>query len=110
MRSTRKSSHRHNTENDGYNSDESFSPESVIFDSTEELSEVETEATDIDPLDEADCHVDVDDIPDLLCGAAHPPEYYRRIAEEVNDIDFDEQDYSPGTVTLIDAVEGHWQR
>ena len=101
---------RHHTENDGYDSDESFSLESVIFDSTEELSDAETEATEIDPLDEVGCHADVDDIPDLLYGATHPPDYYRRIAEEVNDVNFDEQDYSPGTEALLDAVERPWQR
>ncbi|KAK7408613.1 hypothetical protein QQX98_009215 [Neonectria punicea] len=101
---------RHHSWNDDYDSDDSFSPENELFDSIEDVSDAEIDITEIDPLDDVDCHVDVKDILDILDDAIHPPEYYRRIAEEINDGDFEEQDYSPGTERLLNAVEEHWQR
>ncbi|KAH6975591.1 hypothetical protein EDB80DRAFT_900152 [Ilyonectria destructans] len=95
---------RHRSRNDEYDSDDSPSPENVVFDLNQEVSDAETDITEIDPLDDVDCHVDIEDLPDLLDGAVYPPEYYRRIAEEV----FDKQDYSPGTERLLNAVEDHW--
>ncbi|KAM0269259.1 hypothetical protein ACHAQH_009792 [Verticillium albo-atrum] len=71
-----------------YDSDDSFSPEDPIFDVDEEASDAETDITEVNPLDDADCHVDVEDLPDLL-DVVRPLECYRRIAEEVNNSDFD---------------------
>lgn len=82
---------RHYPGNDGYDSDEPFSSESVTFHSTEEPSMIRD--------------VEADDIPDLLCSAVYPPEYYYHIAEEVNNVDFDEQDYSPGTEKLFNVIK-----
>ncbi|KAH7012484.1 C2H2 finger domain protein [Microdochium trichocladiopsis] len=99
---------RQRSRKDEYDSDDSFSPEDV-FDVDEEASDAESDITEVDPFDDVDCHVDVEDLADLL-GAAHPPEFYQRIAEQVDDSDLDTQDYSPGTERLLDAVEDHWQR
>lgn len=102
--------HRYHMETDAYDSNDLFSPESTLFDSTGDILDAETAATKIDSFNEVDCQVDVEDLPNLLCGAAHPPEYYRQIAKDINDIDFDKQDYSPGTEILLNVVESHWRR
>ncbi|KAH7377090.1 hypothetical protein B0T11DRAFT_347438 [Plectosphaerella cucumerina] len=75
---------RQRSREDKYDSDDSFTPEEPIF------------------------NVNVEDLADLLDGV-HPPEYYRCIAEDVNDGDLDAQDYSPGTEALLSAVEDHWK-
>ena len=75
---------RYRSRDDEYDSDDSFSPEDDIFDVDEEVSDAETDNTEINLLDKVDCDVDAEDLPDLLDNTAHPPEYYRRIAEEVN--------------------------
>ncbi|KAH8654664.1 hypothetical protein BGZ61DRAFT_524198 [Ilyonectria robusta] len=95
---------------DADDSDASFSPEDdTIFDVNEdEASDAETDITEINPFDDVDDHVDVDDLTQLLDNV-HPPEYYQRIAAEVNEGALDGQDYSTGTEKLLNAVEEHWQ-
>ncbi|KAH8652841.1 C2H2 finger domain protein [Ilyonectria robusta] len=95
---------------DADDSDASFSPEDdEVFDVNEdEVSDAETDITEINPFDDVDDHVDVDDLTQLLDNV-HPPEYYHRIAAEVNEGALDGQDYSPGTEKLLNAVEEHWQ-
>lgn len=95
---------------DADDSDASFSPEDdTVFDVNEdEASDAETDITEINPFDDVDDHVDVDDLTQLLDNV-HPPEYYQRIAAEVNEGALDGQDYSPGTEKLLNAVEEHWQ-
>jgi hypothetical protein len=41
----------------------------------------------------------------LFSGNIHPPEYYRRFLEGVNETEFKSQDYSKGITILLDALE-----
>ncbi|RYP20248.1 hypothetical protein DL767_009494 [Monosporascus sp. MG133] len=95
---------RRRSRNDDYDSDDSYSPEDSVFDVNDvDVSDADTDITDIDPcddvnrFDDVDGHGDAENLPELLDDAVHPPEYHRRIAEEVNVGDFDTQDYSRGT-------------
>lgn len=62
--------------NDGYDFDELFLFESVIFYLIEEFLMIRD--------------VEVDDILDFFCSVVYLLEYYYYIVEEVNNVDFDE--------------------
>lgn len=85
---------------------------SDLFDIAEDDCGSDTDATSIEDLDigdaEVDDEADVEDQIALFSGNVHPPEYYRQAVEEFNESTFDCEDYSPGTTSLLDAVEEQW--
>ncbi|OAQ57486.1 C2H2 finger domain-containing protein [Pochonia chlamydosporia 170] len=91
-------------------SDSSFSPEiESCFDEDEaDLSGEETEATDLDVQQDDD--LGFEDQIQLFGGNIHPPEYYRSGIEEFNESSFVDEDYSPGSTILLDAIELQWQQ
>ena len=99
---------RRRSNSDAYDSDSSFSPnDDDVFDASEH-SDTDTDITDVDEFDNLE--IDVDDQVQLFDGNLHPPEYYRRGIEELNEGDFDGEDYSKGTEVLLDGIEEKWQR
>lgn len=97
---------------DAYDSDASFSPEDDgnLFDIHEDQDDAETDATDLGDLtdmDPDDEDVDVDDQIQLFGGNVHPPEHYRKAVEIFDKSAFDGEDYSPGSILLLDAVENN---
>lgn len=100
-------------------SDVSYSPDDEydsdeLFDRNEaDSSDAETEATDADlDLDGNTkyANVDVEDQIQLFGGNVHSPEHYRQAVEEFNDIDYETQDYSDGSLLLLDACEEQWRQ
>jgi hypothetical protein len=85
---------------------------SHVLDIVEEESGSDIDATSIeDPdIDDADVddEADVEDQIALFGGNVYPPEYYRQAVGEFNESAFDCEDYSPGTTSLLDAVEEQW--
>lgn len=84
-----------------FDSDVSFSPEEDELFDIEDHSDDLTELTDIEDLDEDDNYDDDDDDNDddnkLFGGNTHPPEYYRRGMDDLDDSESDGEDYSPGS-------------
>jgi hypothetical protein len=101
-----------------YDSDASYSPETEdvgddIFDPEgSDLSGSDREPTEVD--DEAlgdndgTTDIDVDDQIQLFGGNVHPPEYYRQAVENFNEEDYEKQDYSDGSLVLLNACEAQW--
>ncbi|KAK1975244.1 C2H2 finger domain-containing protein [Colletotrichum cereale] len=99
---------------DAYDSDDSFSPNDNnasentssagkdVFDVNEDEDGSDTEATDAEDLD---AELDVEDLSKLFAGNLQPPEYWRRAVEDMNESEFECQDYSPSTTALLDNVE-----
>lgn len=100
---------RRRLQNDRDDPNDPYPPGNVFVDSDEELSDAETDISEKKPFDDAGWHVEEQDLPDLI-EAGLPPEYYHRIANEINNIEFDTPDYSPGTLSLLNAVEDDWKR
>ncbi|KAK2051368.1 C2H2 finger domain-containing protein [Colletotrichum caudatum] len=104
-----------------YDSDDSFSPsddgtDEDTFDTNEDVFDVDadgdgsdTEATDAEDLEE-DAILDVEDQVKLFGGNLHPPEYWRKAVEEMNENEWEYQDYSPLTTALLDNVEEQYFR
>lgn len=44
----------------------------------------------------------------LFGGNIHPPDYYLRALDEFNYEVYASQDYSPGSMLLLDAIEQRW--
>ncbi|XP_044723688.1 nucleoplasmin-like protein [Hirsutella rhossiliensis] len=103
-----------------YDSDASYSPENEfddggLFDKVEPLhSDTYAEATDVEDLnfDDADGFVDADveDQVQLFGGNVHPPEYYREAVEKFNETAYEAQDYSDGSLLLLDACDAQWRQ
>ena len=103
-----------------YDSDASYSPEDddvedELFDRNgSDHSESETEATDVEDLsldDDDGCDdIDVDDQVQFFGGNIHPPEYYRHAVESFNESAYETQDYSDGSLLLLDACEEQWRQ
>ncbi|CCF41454.1 C2H2 finger domain-containing protein [Colletotrichum higginsianum] len=105
---------------DAYDSDDSFSPSDddisedtsnaneCVFDVNEDDDGSDTDATDADDLEE-DAELDVEDQIKLFGGNLHPPDYWRKAVEDMNDSEFECQDYSPSTTALLDNVEEQWR-
>ncbi|KAK6222509.1 putative C2H2 finger domain-containing protein [Colletotrichum tabaci] len=103
---------------DAYDSDDSFSPNDNdasentssagedVFDVNEDEDGSDTEATDAEDLD---VELDVEDLSKLFGGNLQPPEYWRRAVEDMNESEFECQDYSPSTTALLDNVEEQWR-
>ncbi|KAK1974959.1 C2H2 finger domain-containing protein [Colletotrichum cereale] len=103
---------------DAYDSDDSFSPNDNdasentssagedVFDVNEDEDGSDTEATDAEDLD---AELDVEDLSKLFGGNLQPPEYWRRAVEDMNESEFECQDYSPSTTALLDNVEEQWR-
>lgn len=96
-------------------SDASFVQESDddFSDIVDEPSDHDTELTDVDDLsthkpDDLEADVDLEDQVQLFEGNLHPPEHYRQALEEFNEEAYEGQDYSPGTILLLDATEERW--
>ncbi|KID94307.1 C2H2 finger domain protein, partial [Metarhizium majus ARSEF 297] len=110
---------RANSSAPSHGSDASYSPEDddvedELFDRNgSDHSESETEATDIDDLsldDDDGCDdIDVDDQVQFFGGNIHPPEYYRHVVESFNESAYETQDYSDGSLLLLDACEEQWR-
>jgi hypothetical protein len=66
----------------------------------------QTDATDISD-NEVDNSAE-DDIAWLLKDNQHPPEYYVRLEENLDETEFTKEDYSPGTTLLLDRIEEQW--
>lgn len=96
-------------DSDGQSADEDCSD---IFDIAEDEYGSDTDATSIEDLhiDDADVddEADVEDQIALFGGNIHLPEHYRQAVEDFNESAFDCEDYSPGTTSLLDAVEEQW--
>ncbi|GKT52612.1 uncharacterized protein ColSpa_12793 [Colletotrichum spaethianum] len=102
-----------------YDPDDSFSPSDDdsskgtfksndnVFDVDEDEDGSDTDVTDLEDLEE-NAQPDVDDQIKLFGGNLHPPEYWRKAVEEMNESDFECQDYSPSTTALLDNVEEQW--
>ncbi|QLI67036.1 uncharacterized protein G6M90_00g030440 [Metarhizium brunneum] len=111
---------RANSSAPSYDSDASYSPEDddvedELFDRNgSDHSESETEATDVEDLsldDEDGCDdIDVDDQVQFFGGNIHPPEYYRHAVESFNESAYETQDYSDGSLLLLDACEEQWRQ
>ncbi|CCF42280.1 C2H2 finger domain-containing protein [Colletotrichum higginsianum] len=105
---------------DASNSDDSLSPSDDdisdgtsnanedVFDVNEDEDGPSTDATDIEDLDK-EAELDVEDQIMLFGGNLHPPDYWRRAVEEMNESEFEGQDYSPSTMALLDNVEEQWR-
>ncbi|GJD04365.1 C2H2 finger domain-containing protein [Colletotrichum higginsianum] len=105
---------------DAYDSDDSFSPSDddisedtfnaneCVFDVNEDDDGSDTDATDAEDLEE-DAELDVEDQIKLFGGNLHPPDYWRKAVEDMNDSEFECQDYSPSTTALLDNVEEQWR-
>ncbi|KAK2035837.1 C2H2 finger domain-containing protein [Colletotrichum somersetense] len=81
-------------------SEGTFKANEHVFDVNEDEDGSDTDATD----DE----LDVEDQIKLFGGNLHPPEYWRKAVEDMNDDEFECQDYSPSTTALLDNVEEQW--
>ncbi|XP_044715124.1 uncharacterized protein HRG_11392 [Hirsutella rhossiliensis] len=103
-----------------YDSDASYSPQNEfddggLFDKVEPLhSDTYAEATDVEDLNfnDADGFVDADveDQVQLFGGNVHPPEYYREAVEKFNETAYEAQDYSDGSLLLLDACDAQWRQ
>lgn len=53
---------------------------------------------------------DIDDLADSFAVAdnAHPPEYYIRQLKELEESEFEKEDYKTSTTSLLDRIEEHW--
>jgi len=53
---------------------------------------------------------DIAELADFLADTdnAHPPEYYTRQLEELDESEFEKEDYAKGTTALLDRIEEHW--
>lgn len=95
-------------------SDASYAPQSDDgVSDVEEPLDHETDLTDADELSprdtkELDSDLDLEDQVQLFGGNVHPPDYYLRALDEFNHEAYASQDYSPGSVLLLDAMEQRW--
>lgn len=87
----------------------SRSTRSVLVETHKESSDAETDIPETKVLDDADWHVEEQDLQDMF-EARHPPEYYHRIANEIDDVALNTRNYSPGTLSLLHATEEDWKR
>ena len=73
----------------------------------DEYSSLETDVTDVEDLglDDEDVNIDVEDQILLFDRIVHPPEYYQNGVEEFNENAFEGEDYNPGSMILLNAVE-----
>ncbi|XP_044715341.1 uncharacterized protein HRG_10920 [Hirsutella rhossiliensis] len=46
----------------------------------------------------------------LFGGNVHPPEYYREAVEKFNETAYEAQDYSDGSLLLLDACDAQWRQ
>ncbi|KAM4061566.1 hypothetical protein HRG_013220 [Hirsutella rhossiliensis] len=53
---------------------------------------------------------DVEDQVQLFGGNVHPPEYYREAVEKFNETAYEAQDYSDGSLLLLDACDAQWRQ
>ncbi|KJZ72256.1 hypothetical protein HIM_08398 [Hirsutella minnesotensis 3608] len=94
-----------------YDSDASYSPgdDSDSDASCHQKHEAITDADESDigsfgPEDEYECAAsDIEDQAQLFGGNVHSAEYYKKAVEEFNECDWDTQDYSNGSLLLLDA-------
>jgi hypothetical protein len=77
----------------------------------QEGTDAETEPTDVDTDVDGD---DEADLPDLewLAGEenAHPPEYYLDQENNSDESEDEDEDYSDGSLLLLDMIEGNFYR
>ena len=77
----------------------------------QEETDVDTERTDVDTDVDGD---DEADLPDLewLAGEenAHPPEYYLDQENNSDESEDEDEDYSDGSLLLLDMIEGNFHR
>jgi hypothetical protein len=77
----------------------------------QEGTDAETEPTDVDTDVDGD---DEADLPDLewLAGEenAHPPEYYLDQENNSDESEDEDEDYSDGSLLLLDMIEGNFHR
>ena len=68
---------------------------------------------DTDPT-EPDCNEDqlkdAGDVVQLFADNEHPPEYYLEQLERFDESMYTQEDYSKGTVLLLDQVEARWNQ
>ncbi|KJZ70612.1 hypothetical protein HIM_10000 [Hirsutella minnesotensis 3608] len=101
-----------------YESDASYSPgdDSDSDASCQQKHEAITDAdeSDIGSVsleDEYGCAAsDIEDQAELFGGNVHSAEYYKKAVEEFNECAWDTQDYSNGSLLLLDACEGRWHQ
>lgn len=82
-------------ESDGFQSDAS----ELVVDDTDP-TDVETDSADEEVRRETVLLAEDQELPD---------EYWRKQHDELNDSDFDGQDYNPDTVVSLDRVEAQWK-
>lgn len=98
-------------------SDVPLSDEDEVFDvevddarSETSLTDIENRESDIDDFDDDCGDIDIEDQVQLFDGNLHPREYYLKVLQEFNEAAFDEEDYSPGTIILLDGIEELWNQ
>jgi hypothetical protein len=76
-----------------------------------EETDAETEPTDVDTDADGNDEADLPDL-DWLAGEenAHPPEYYLDQEDNSDESEDEDEDYSDGSLLLLDMVEGQFNR
>ena len=77
----------------------------------QEETDAETELTDVDTDIDRDDEADPPDL-EWLAGEenAHPPEYYLDQENNSDESEDEDEDYSDGSLLLLDMVEGNFHR
>ena len=68
----------------------------------------ETGPTEYSDDENDDDNNDEDDLAQLLADNEHPPEYYIQRIKEFNEVKDIEENYSEGTLRLLDSLEEQW--
>lgn len=71
----------------------------------------DNDSSDTDPTEisnEEDQQKDTSDVAQLFADNEHPPEYYMQQLEQFDETIYTQEDYSKGTVLLLDRVEQKW--
>jgi hypothetical protein len=80
--------------------------EDEVFDVEADNNGYETGLSDFDDFDPDD--IDVEDAAKLFEGNLYPLEYYIRGIHEFKESAFDGQDYSAGSIVLLNGIEDLW--
>ncbi|PVH68648.1 hypothetical protein DL98DRAFT_542250, partial [Cadophora sp. DSE1049] len=77
----------------------------------QEETDAETEPTDVDTDVDGDGEADLPDL-EWLAGEenAHPPEYYLDQENNSDESEDEDEDYSDGSLLLLDMIEGNFHR
>jgi hypothetical protein len=95
------------------NDDDPYSSDDTIYvdSGSEDGTAYETDLTDDSDVDDAEgtgSDGEKYDSARLLADNEHPPEYYLRQQEEFEESEYTRQDYSGGSMLLLDRIEEQW--